>query len=383
VPALVGQFLNDLRTVDLFVELIQNELDAHSTTTTISFRRDGIICEGNGASIDEEGWVRLAYVIGAGGKVTAKTDGIGAKNHGLRAAFLIGDFITVKSAGHRIDLTVRGDQENPNAFYPAVWPKEEDKSAPLRGTTVVIPYRAEAIEVPSGERFRLEVPSNEKISNLFSEAVKQAPSRFIAASAPGRDWQYELILESYFAPTVKYVFRCEPLEGKKSGFSRRTCAIKDQTIPAKIVERRIGTAFEIHLSPLDRGKIPRVFKRGVKIVGELNWRVDRDDRPLPATGALAYPIQYPTEHVSSGFGFDISGPFISSQTRHGISEDDRNERILRAAKTAFAEMARKRLVRLFGMDVWRIFASVNAPNMAQENALVLYRLASLGSKLDE
>jgi hypothetical protein len=120
VPAVVGDFLNDLSTVDLIVELVQNELDAGSPKTTITFEEDALVCEGEGSAIDPQGWERLKYVLGAGGEVPAKIDGIGAKNHGLRAAFLIGNTITVQSSGYRIDLTATGDDTAPDKFYPAV-----------------------------------------------------------------------------------------------------------------------------------------------------------------------------------------------------------------------------------------------------------------------
>jgi hypothetical protein len=126
VPGVVGQFLTDLTPFDVVVEFIQNELDAGSTKTNITFGSEALICEGNGKPIDVTGWNRLRYVLGAGGDVTPKAGGIGAKNHGLRSAFLLGDTIIVQSASNRIDLTVRGDETNSSRFYPAVWPKIPD-----------------------------------------------------------------------------------------------------------------------------------------------------------------------------------------------------------------------------------------------------------------
>ena len=79
VPAVVGQFLNDLSRVDLIVELVQNELDAGSRHTVIAFEEEALVCEGDGTHIDRLGWERLKYVLGAGGDVLAKVDGIGAR----------------------------------------------------------------------------------------------------------------------------------------------------------------------------------------------------------------------------------------------------------------------------------------------------------------
>ena len=63
--------------------------------------------------IHRKGWSRLETLLGAGGDVEAKQDGIGSKNHGLRSAFLLGDRIGVQSDGLRVDMTVRGDRSKP------------------------------------------------------------------------------------------------------------------------------------------------------------------------------------------------------------------------------------------------------------------------------
>lgn len=75
VPAVVGDFLNDLSEVDLIAELIQNELDAGATSTRICFERDALVCEGDGKPVNRSGWERLTYVLGAGGEVPAKEGG--------------------------------------------------------------------------------------------------------------------------------------------------------------------------------------------------------------------------------------------------------------------------------------------------------------------
>ena len=98
IPAILGQFLINLRLEDLVIELIQNELDAFSPSTVISFEEDRLTCEGLGRPVDKNGWTRLEVVAAAGGDIEAKKDGIGMKNHGLRTGFLIGDNIIVQSA---------------------------------------------------------------------------------------------------------------------------------------------------------------------------------------------------------------------------------------------------------------------------------------------
>lgn len=375
VPAVVGQFLNDLSRVDLIIELVQNELDAGSRHTVIAFEEDALVCEGDGTPIDRPGWERLKYVLGAGGEVLAKVDGIGAKNHGLRSAFLIGDTITVQSAGHRIDLTARGHDTDSDRFFPAVWPRIRDAAAPSRGTRITVPYRAKTIVVTSGEGFPLAPPSAEDLQHLFVEAVREAASRFIAASTPTKPWRYELTLQKYAEPTVSLVFLCAPLTGRRKGLFRRTCHRVNPGQRAKLVEARLGAAFPIELAPDDRGKVPRVFRRGKRILGEINWRVDRYENPIGATGALGYPISYSTDHVRSGNGFNISGPFISGRARHSISDDERNGDIIAAARLAFAELTARQLVPLFGVPTLNLLCSERWPDAAAEDTLISDMLA--------
>ena len=205
VPGVVGQFLTDLTPFDVVVELIQNELDAGSEKTKIVFGTEALICEGGGKPIDHKGWERLRYVLGAGGVVDAKIGGIGAKNHGLRSAFLLGDTIIVQSDGHRIDLTVRGDKANSSRFFPAVWPKVPDPTAPKNGTKITVPYRSKALIVPNGDDTRLDVETPEKIGRLFAEAVKTMRDRRCRSSTapPAKSVRRNSSLPYWAPPTTQ------------------------------------------------------------------------------------------------------------------------------------------------------------------------------------
>ena len=46
--AAVGQFLREVSLADLVVELVQNDLDAGATSTSINFGKHGLLCEGDG-----------------------------------------------------------------------------------------------------------------------------------------------------------------------------------------------------------------------------------------------------------------------------------------------------------------------------------------------
>ena len=66
------QFLKGLRSDDLIVERIQNDLDANASHTSITFTCDRLFCEGDGEPMREDGWRRLSYVMGAGVEVESK-----------------------------------------------------------------------------------------------------------------------------------------------------------------------------------------------------------------------------------------------------------------------------------------------------------------------
>ena len=100
------QFLKGLRPDDLIVELIQNDLDANASRTSITFASDRLICQGDGEPVSEDGWRRLSFVMGAGVEVESKQFRIGVKNHGLKACFWLGDEIIVRSDGLRMIQTL-------------------------------------------------------------------------------------------------------------------------------------------------------------------------------------------------------------------------------------------------------------------------------------
>jgi hypothetical protein len=48
VAGVVSQFLSELSSFDLVVDLVQNDLDAGATRTEIAFGSDRLVCTGNG-----------------------------------------------------------------------------------------------------------------------------------------------------------------------------------------------------------------------------------------------------------------------------------------------------------------------------------------------
>jgi hypothetical protein len=184
VAGTVGQFLLNTSEADLIVELIQNELDARSSHTCIRVLGERLVCEGNGRNIEKAGWKRLKFILAAGGKVTPKQGGIGAKNHGLRVAFWIGDTIHVQSGGQRTQLTTRS---NPSIarFDPGAWDETiHDLDAPTAGTRVSIFYRRQKLSVVGIEGLDLPTADAGSAERLVANIIAEAPLRFIAVTHP-------------------------------------------------------------------------------------------------------------------------------------------------------------------------------------------------------
>lgn len=378
VPGILGQFLSDLAPTDLVVELVQNDLDAGATTTRIVFGADAFTSEGDGASIDGNGWTRLEYVLGAGGEIEAKKDGIGSKNHGLRSAFLLSDEIGIQSGGLRVDLTTRGLEAHPTRFSPAAWDRSEDATGPTKGTRITAPYRATRIQKPDGDGNFLEPPTPPELDELWAESVREAPERFICASAPGKPWQYELALARHGHPTRTFVFECKPLTGALRGIFMRTCKLKVEGRPPRVILRRHCARFLIDPADLGAGKVPRLFRTGRDIYGEISWLVDVRGRPQPSTGLLRYPIAFPPESALTGSGFDIAAPFTAGRARHSLSDDPRNRLMVDAGRRAFARLAGARLAKAYGPGLGVLVASTDRPDEPRANDMARQLLEAGG-----
>jgi hypothetical protein len=373
IPAVVGQFLANVRLEDLVIELIQNEIDANSPCTVINFERDMLTCEGQGSSIDKKGWDRLDVVAAAGGDVEAKIDGIGAKNHGLRTGFLLGDNIIVQSAGQRIDLTVRPDGLK-GRFSPGTWSRVIDPDAPKMGTRITILYRTADLEVPSGENFRLKPLSFTQVQELFKSACSEIPSRLIGVLPAGSHSKYRVTLARENCPEFVVEFQCSPMKRKGNRhLSRRRCFLIHDKDIRELLREEMVSVFPLQLPKGDVGRMSRFFRRNRRVFGEISWGVDGKGRPLPCAGMLRYPIGFPQgDHAAfSCHGFHISGPFIPDTARHGITDSaGRNTSIISQGRVAFARLLKQYLLPHYGPRALLLLRRLGHPSETAEKKLL-------------
>ncbi len=361
---MVAEFLNEVDLIDIIIELVQNELDAGSTRTVIELENHALRCAGTGSQMDDKGWERLGYVLGAGALVEAKIDGIGSKNHGIRACFLLGDEITVQSNGMRVDLTAKGSPTDPEAFYPAGWGRERDRTAPRKGVQVVVPLRTRELAIPG--QAPLAPCSPATLDQLFEEALQVLPERFLTASAPAKPWRYEIVLQRR-KRIVRLLYTAKP--GGVGPFTLRTCSRSTSNRPERLVTARACHPFRFKPEAGDVAKVPRLFRDGETIWGELAWSIDPNSDPITSGGTYRYPIALPVAQAGNPFGFDVSGPFVTGKARHSLGRDRRNEALLATAQAAFVDLMRDQLVPRYGPQALVLLQSSGASDPARVSML--------------
>ncbi|MER8434221.1 hypothetical protein [Mesorhizobium caraganae] len=323
VPEL-WQFINGLRSDDLVAELIQNEIDAGSTHTVLTFEEDRFLCSGNGNPVDEDGWERLKYLRGAGDLVPRKRSMIGVKNHGLKACFKIGDDIFIRSNGRYAHQTLYKNGHDKPAIPAASQNYMADPTAPAgRGAVIEVRYRLRKIEVQQGEPIILDICSPELLANIFVAAASDIPARFMGTTVPGLRPKYTLDLVHHAFGRVQFTFQAgRPTARRGLKIYKRTCNIKSDApmvASRSFHERVVSTELPV---PKSGGDFPDFYREGKRIRIEVAWQEGSAGRPVPAQGHFRYPIAYADTGASAftGIGAHYSAPFVSDTERHGLAE---------------------------------------------------------------
>ena len=360
------QFLNSLNFDDLIIELIQNDLDAGATHTSISFLHDRLVCKGNGESISEDGWQRLSYVMGAGDKVERKRFRIGVKNHGLKACFGLGDEIILRSDGKKTVQTLYKDGPDSPPSPGTLLEPELDKKAPNIGCMVEIPYRKRVLAVEKGEPVRREPADAASVEKIFKDACRYLPERLMGVIRPGVREQYTLSLEHCENGLVELQWTARrPKRAGGGGRKRfmlfsRECRITSQVsdLDSEVIYER-AAIFKIPLASESHREIPEFFavdKRNFAV--EVAWRTDKNHKPLPSTGKRRYPIGYTANHKSArtGTSMHFSGPYVSDAERHGASQvDSFNDDIDDVCRDALVEVMASHLLHRHGAKAMELY----------------------------
>ena len=360
------QFLSGLHADDLIVELIQNDLDANASRTSIAFTPDRLICQGDGEAVSEDGWRRLSFVMGAGAEVESKRFCIGVKNHGLKACFWLGDEIIVRSNGLRMVQTLYKDGQD-KAPSPGTLLKPVSDSAVLPiGCSIEVPYRKKELVVAKGEGLKIKIPDSNSLEQLFSSAAESLPRRLLGVVRPGRHDQYTLCLSHHALGSVEINWRAKRgrnIKGRSrkhyTAFGREcTISSKASCIPSTEIHEHACT-FRVQFPPGSRREIPDFFfKDTASFWAEIAWLTDKHGRPKSTKGVRRYPIGYDpiSDAALSGVGVNFSGPYKSDAERHGISSMSHlNDCIDDACKDALVDVVSSYLIYRHGAKTMELY----------------------------
>ena len=360
------QFLRGLDFNDLIIELIQNDLDANATRTSISFLPDRLVCSGNGESVSDDGWSRLAYVMGAGDQVERKRFRIGVKNHGLKACFGLGDEIILRSDGKRTVQTLYKDgPDRPPS--PGTFPApEHDEEAPNIGCVVEIPYRRNVLNVEKGEHFQIEPTDVSSVEKIFLDACVELPARLMGVIRPGVRDQYTISLNHFRFGSVRLEWHARrPRRAGGGGRRQFTLFSRECRIDADTASLDSNVIYEraaIFKTPYPSGspqEIPEFFevdRRNFAL--EVAWPTDKNGRPTVTTGTRRYPIGYAPSTMSARtkIGVHFSGPYVSDAERHGASQSHSfNKFIDDACKDALVEVMASHLLHRHGGKAMELY----------------------------
>ena len=372
------QFLKGLRSDDLLVELVQNDLDANASRTFITFTPDRLVCQGDGEPVSEDGWRRLSYVMGSGVEVASKRFRIGVKNHGLKACFWLGDQIIVRSDGLKMIQTLYKDGHE-NQPSPGTLPKRiPDEEAPPTGCSIEVPYRKRELIVTKGEALTIGIPDETSLEGLFRNACELLPSRLLGVVRPGIREQYTLCLRHHTLGSIEIHWRAK--RGRNANgrgrrrftvFGRECNRSSDMPHIPSIAIHEQACTFRIPFPIGKRPEIPDFFARDRRsFTAEIAWLTDKRGTPKSTKGVRRYPIGYdaPSESSLSGVGVHFSGPYISDAERHGTSQmDSLNDYIDNACKDALVDIMASYLLHRHGGRAMELY--IADPDTAKDEPL--------------
>ena len=333
VPSFWGS-LTSLNQYDLLAELIQNDIDQNATRTVISFKPEQLICEGNGQPVDANGWQRLLIIQGAGDQVEAKQGKIGVKNHGLKAAFTIGDEIRILSDGHYVIQTLYAKGKGAPPYPGTSQEPKPNPEAPTQGCRIEIEYRRKILDPREGEQITLSAIEDEAIDELFKSACRFIPEQFAGVVSPKGVSQYEISLHHHRLGDAHFVFSAtRPKQILKDiQIFQRKCEIQGsfEDLPSGFREEAAHRLLPLK-GRLEK-RVPDFYRRKGHFFVEVSWPIDGRSKPRQkGIGKFRYPIGYPEglQEALTGHSVFFNAPIISDRERHGPAHNEESNAELR------------------------------------------------------
>lgn len=378
-------YLLDLDRDDLVAELIQNDLDQDATRSVITFERDRLVSEGNGRSVDANGWMRLRKIQGAGGDVPAKRGKIGVKNHGLKTAFTIGDEILLVSDGQAIVQTLYANGRDKPPHPGASATPVHHPQAPETGCRIIIHYRTAAVEPPQGEASVLPAVSADEMDALFRSSCASVPEQFAGIVSPKVVPRYEIILRHRRLGEARFTFSCtRPRRiARRIELFRRRCAINGSASDLPEGLQEMAARRLIPLKGRLRQRIADFYRHKNRFFVEVSWPVDGHGKPQAGIGRFRYPIGYPADshEARTGHSTYFNAPIASDNKRHSPARNEgTNGDLRRACEDLLIDVLARHTVPRWGADGLNpLIPSPGADNQDQAVRPLLAALAAQGA----
>jgi len=322
--SVIEEFAQGHSFADILRELVQNEYDAEGDSLAVTFAEDGLSVHGNGKIIDRAGWRRLSVMLGTGrvasdGRdVPQKVSSIGSKNHGLRALFLIGDRIFIRSGGRQTVL-------DRHLGTPAE-PVPDPSSAQLLGAHIFVPYR----HVADGP---LAPYTHERIArDTAALPAKVAPALLKLAEPDARRSVHLLTVTS-------------ELTGSTLTWRQKTKLVKRLPHGGRLVERSIELRQSLpdasgpesdKITELEYQRVvvvpphfrSRDFPRYFRIAGGrlrigLSLRLKRRRPDVQDAGSFYYPLGM--SNGATGSAVSVNAPFEMNSDRSALVDVEASE----------------------------------------------------------
>ena len=347
---------------NIFDELIQNDYDAKSPMTIIHFMSDKLVVEGFGVPIDENGWKRLKKILGTGKDTPPKKSKLGIKNIGLKALFLIGDYILIKSAKRRAILSL---DRGTNLKVDTTFTKE-------KGVYIEVPYRTK----PYKTFQTFDEEKERKLCNRISETLPHSIIKLPLDE--GNHLRKVKIIFDRLGISIDCKVTFNELKSRTN--SRKVYQRKVEFVSKKVNQQNdedfkpIKKIFR-EIEYIERIKIsdahgenripdyfnPRKIKNGISLNIGISIPIEsrsRIDKSIP--GRLFYPIGLYKRYT--GNYFSISAPFNLNDTRDRLNDNDFNEEIIRQAAKTASKLLKIELIPLFGLKAYDVLLECTEKN---------------------
>src|SRR5262249_18750167 len=316
--SVVEQFALGHTVGDVLRELVQNEYDARGSSLLVSFGTAGVEVHGDGRVIDRAGWRRLSVMLGTGHivgddrDVPQKVNGIGSKNHGLRALFLIGDQIFIRSGGRQTML----DLHNGTLLEP----RPDPSSRRLPGAHIFVPYR----NAPEGLLEAYDSAREARDLTLLADQLAPTLVKLAQPRAP-RSLRSVRVSSARLNRALTWRQDVRLLRRHRLGglVLQRTIELRDGAnsselaLATKIVEVEYQRSFEIP-SSLPRRVFPDYFRAGSgRLRIGISLRLKRRRPDLDDRGAFYYPLGF--VNSSTGAAIGVNAPFEMNSDRSALA----------------------------------------------------------------